>query len=144
MKGKEIPLKNYKIRILTLCFAVVLLLTRPINALTRASDYIHGYAIDVYTSGQKICTDFSVDATGKMTKLGASSIKIYEYPYGSGDLVSTKTEYSTGMTQANSYTYSNTITYTGEANKKYKVVVTIFARDASGSDSRTETHYVST
>ncbi len=137
-------MRKCSIRILTLCFAVALLLTLPISALTRASDYIHGYVIDVYTSGQKIYTDFKIDATGKMTKLGASSIKIYEYPYGSGDLVNTKTEYSTGMTTTNDYSYSNTITYTGESNKKYKVVVTIFARDASGSDSRTETYYVST
>lgn len=137
-------MKKRSIRFFPLCLVVLMLLTMTISALTRASDYIQYYDIDVYTSGQKICTDFSVDATGKMTKLGASSIKIYEYPYGSGDLVSTKTEYSTGMTQANSYTYSNTITYTGESNKKYKVVVTVFARDASGSDSRTETYYVST
>ncbi len=79
-----------------------------------------------------------------MTKLGASSIKIYEYPYNSSDIVNTKTEYSTGMTTTNSYSYSNTITYTGESNTKYKVVVTVFARDSSGSDSRTEIYYVST
>lgn len=131
-------------RVFVLCFAVLLLLTTPVCALARASDYIQSYSIDVFTSGQKINTDFKVNATGKMTKLGASSIKIYEYPYSSEDLVNSKTEYSTGMSKANGYTYSNTITYTGESNKNYKVVVTVFARDSSGSDSRTETYYVST
>ena len=139
-----IVLKKYSVRVLALCFAVLLVLTMPVSASARASDYIRNYTINVYTSGQKICTEFNVRATGEMTKLGASSIKIYEYPYGSGDLVNSKTEYSTGMTTTNDYSYSNTITYTGESNKKYKVVVTIFARDASGSDSRTEDYYVST
>lgn len=137
-------MKKNSIRFFVLCLAALLLFTMPINALTRASDYIHDYTIGVYTSGQKIYTDFNIDATRKMTKLGASSIKIYEYPYGSENLVNTKTEYSTGMTATNSFSYSNAIAYTGESNTKYKVVVTVFARDASGSDSRTETYYVST
>ena len=79
-----------------------------------------------------------------MTKVGASSIKIYEYQYKDENLVNTKTEYSTGMTETNCYGYGNTIKYTGQSDMDYMVVVTIFARNASGSDSRTETHYVST
>lgn len=137
-------MKKCKIRVFSLILVLLFMLAMPASALARASDYIQYYRIDVFTSGQKINTEFSLDASGKMTKLGASSIKIYEYPYSSENLVSTKTEYSTGMTTTNSYSYSNTITYTGESNTKYKVVVTIFARDASGSDSRTETYYVST
>lgn len=137
-------MKKCRIHIFPLIMAVLLLLTMPISALARASDYIQYYIINVYTSGQKIYTEFNVDATDKMTKLGASFIKIYEYPYNSNDIVSTKTEYSAGMTTTNSYSYSNTITYTGKPNTKYKVVVTVFARDSSGSDSRTETYYVST
>ena len=139
-----IDLKRCSTRVLALCYAVLLALTLPVSALARASDYIRNYTVNVYTSGQKIYTEFNVRATGEMTKLGASSIKIYEYPYNSSDIVNTKTEYSTGMTTTNSYSYSNTITYTGESNTKYKVVVTVFARDSSGSDSRTEIYYVST
>ncbi len=135
--------KNY-IRVTVLFLAVLLCLAMPAYAVTYASDYIDGYNIKVYASGKQIVTDFEVDATGKMTKVGASSIKIYEYPYKDENLVNTKTEYSTGMTATNCYGYGNTIKYTGQSDMDYMVVVTIFARNASGSDSRTETHYVST
>lgn len=137
-------MKKSKIRILALCLVILSLLTLPINALTQASDYIHGYSIDVYPIDQTIYIDFKVDATAKMTKVGASSVKIYEYPYASSDLVDSKTEYSSGMTKSNCYSYAGTVTYSATSNKSYKVVVTIFARDTSGSDSRTETYYVST
>lgn len=137
-------LKKSSIRFFSLCFAVLLLLTIPINALTQASDYIQSYSINVSTSGQKVQTVFKVRATGEMTKLGTYSIRIYEYPYNSSNLVDSKDEFDTGMTKTNSFTYSNSITYTGQSGKNYKVIVTVFARDASGSDSRTETYYVST
>lgn len=137
-------MKKLRIRFVVVCLTALSLFTMTIGAFTRASDYIYDYSIFVYTSGSKIYTDFSIDASSNMTKIGASSIKIYEYPYGNQDLVSSKTESSTGMAASNTSFYSNTIAYTGKSDTKYKVVVTVFARDASGSDSRTETHYVST
>lgn len=121
-----------------------MLLTIPISAVAQSSDYINSYSISVYTSGSKICTDFKVDATKKMEKVGAYKIKIYENPYNSSDLVDTKDEFDSGMAATNTFSYKNIVSYSAESGKKYKVVVTIFARDSSGSDSRTVTKYVTT
>ena len=93
-------------------------------------------------NGNQVKTEFSVLPTGKMTKLGAYEIRIYEKQGTQWILADTKNEFSAGMTATNSYSFANTVTYTGQENTRYKVIVTIFARDATGSDSRTETHYV--
>ncbi len=138
-------MKKRSIRVAAVCCAVLLLLLAPVSAAVTASDYISGYFIDVYTAnGNQIKTEFSVSATGKMTKVGAYEIRIYEQQGTKWVLVNTKNEFSAGMTETNSYGFTNTVTYTGQENTRYKVIVTIFARDASGSDSRTETHYATT
>ncbi len=136
-------MKKRSIRFAAVCLAILLLLLVPVNAAVTASDYIDGYFINVYmANGNQVKTEFSVLPTGKMTKLGAYEIRIYEKQGTQWILADTKNEFSAGMTATNSYSFANTITYTGKANTEYKVIVTIFARDATGSDSRTETHYV--
>lgn len=137
-------MKKNCIRLTALLLVVWSCLAMPIHAVTYASDYLDGYLINVYTSGKTIYTDFEVYGTGRMTKIGASSIRVYKYPYGLQNVVNIKTEYTTGMSAENVYDYGNTIQYTGEPDTDYMVVVTIFARNSSGSDSRTETYYVST
>ncbi len=138
-------MKKHSIRVAAACLAVLLLLLVPVNAAVTASDYISGYFIDVYIANKnQVKIEFSVSATGKMTKAGAYEIRIYEQQGTKWALVETMDEFSDGMTDTNCYGFTNTVTYTGLRNTRYKVAVTIFARDATGSDSRTETHYATT
>lgn len=130
-------------RILAMFFSVFLLFSIPVSAFARASDYICDYTINVYKSGKKINIDFDVSADRKMSKIGASEIKIYEEPYTSQNIVFNKKESDSGMSASGKLNYSNSFTYSAASGKMYKVVVTIFARDATGSDSRTETTYLS-
>ena len=46
------------------------------------------------------------------------------------------------MSDTDTYTYANTVYYDGTSGTYYKIVITVFAEDDAGSDSRTETHYV--
>lgn len=107
----------------------------------RASEQITTYATGVYPAGNgELAIEFSISSRGIMSKIGAKEIKIY---HGNRWVFcDTYTQNDDGMCTTNDYAYDNTIVYSGTAGTYYKVVVTVFAENGSGSDSRTETHYV--
>ena len=52
-------------------------------------------------------------------------------------------QYDSGMSISNNYTFDNTVYYQGTSGVKYKVVVTLFATNSSGTtDTRNYTLYV--
>lgn len=107
----------------------------------RASEQITSFATGVFPSGNgELSIEFSISGRGIMSSIGAKEIKIY---HGSKwQFCDTYTEDDAGMCTTNKVMYDNTIVYSGTAGTYYKVVVTVFAENANGSDSRTETHYV--
>lgn len=107
----------------------------------RASEQITSYASTVFPVGNgELAIEFSISGKGIMSNIGAKEIKIY---HGSKwQHCDTYTEDDAGMCTSSDYKYTNAIVYPGTAGTYYKVVVTVFAENANGSDSRTETHYV--
>lgn len=85
---------------------------------------------------------FSVTGTDFMNRIGAKEIKIYQQLSGRWYLARTIGSNEEGMCDTNTSFHANTIYYTGVSGRNYKVEVTIFAEDADGSDSRSETHYI--
>ena len=113
--------------------------------MVRASNQITSYSTDVFASGDgKLAIQASITGTGVMNNIGIEEIKIYtRYGYGNNwTLHDTIPQNSDGMYMTNTFKYANTISYLGTAGTYYKVVVTVFAENANGSDSRTETHYI--
>lgn len=108
---------------------------------SRASEQIAMYATGIFPAGDgKLAIEFSISGKGFMSNIGAKEIKIY---HGSKwEFCDTYTKNDDGMCTSSDYEYRNTIVYPGTAGTYYKVVVTVFAENANGSDSRTETHYV--
>ena len=108
---------------------------------SRASEQITSYASTAFPVGNgELAIEFSISGKGMMSNIGAKEIKIY---HGSKwEFCDTYTKDDDGMYTSNDYKYRNTIVYPGTAGTYYKVVVTVFAENANGSDSRTETHYV--
>ena len=129
-----------KKRIAALFTAVVFMFLMSVSAAARASDQIVGYDIDVTASSGELKIYFYVAGTGIKSELGCESIYVYEV----GNVLPEKSwdEDDAGMTRKNGGAYSNTIYFDSEKGVEYKVVVTIFAEDDDGRDSRSKTFYV--
>lgn len=109
---------------------------------TRASDQINDYMMDVTTSKNSIDVRISVTGCGTVNKLGCESIKVYEESGSRWILSESLDEDDEGMSRTNFYSHKNMIYCTGKAGVEYKVVVTIFAENDAGRDTRTRTFYV--
>lgn len=126
-------------RLIAVVLAMSILLSVPAFAAVKASGQIDVYDISVTkVSRGKIAIEFSVDGTGRMDRIGASSIIVYE----NGTVVASYDADDTGMSVRRSTYHANTIYFNGTAGTRYKVEVTVFAEDADGTDYRTKTVYV--
>ena len=100
-----------------------------------ASAYISSYSVSLINGGSgKLKVDFYVTATGVMQKIGATSITVYKC---NGTYVGTiwyTNPGRSGMMGSNDYYHSDLETYTVTPGSYY-VVVTIYAKNASGFDS---------
>ncbi len=102
-----------------------------------ASYYIAAYYASVSNGGNgKIKVTFSITGTGTMTSLGASAISIYK---SNGTYVTTIYYFSSGrsgMMGSNKIYHSDTESiYVGAGS--YYAVITYYAGNSSGSDSKT-------
>lgn len=71
--------KSYLGILTSILFALVVLTIPALAVSDRASDQISGYyMVATPLQNGQIAIDFGVDATGKMTRLGADSIVVYE------------------------------------------------------------------
>lgn len=120
-----------------------LMLACPVLAVdTRASTQIYTYTVDVTPSSGNLAVDFYVAGNSTMTKIGCSSIKVYQKSGSSWSLQASKSESASGMTKANASSIAKTMNFNGASGVSYKVVVTVFAENSAGRDSRTVTRYV--
>lgn len=100
------------------------------------------YWMDTTATEGAINISFSMTGKVIMDKLGCESIYIYEkvgtaWVYDNG-----KTENNTGMSATQRGNHGNTITFSGTAGVEYMVVVTLFAENSAGRDTRSQTFYV--
>ena len=134
-----------KKKLITLTCAAICLMVMTISAFAiemRASEQIISYGMNAVASGDTIEVAFSVMGINTTSKLGCESIYIYEKSGTRWSLVETFTEDDSGMSRTNTYSHRNTIYCTGDANAEYRVIVTIFAENDTGRDTRTQTFYV--
>ena len=129
-------------RLISFFFVTICMMTMTLQAFARASDQLEDYWMEAGTSNGQIYVEFMVAGTGSMDRIGCESIKVYENANGRWDEIESRGEFDSGMSQMNARKHSNTIYIDGEIGGYYKVVVTIFAEDENGRDSREETFYV--
>lgn len=126
--------KFYKTIIFVLIIAIALS-TVAAAAEARASDYITLTNASISASSGKVTVTFVIQATGMMTKVGVTSIKIYK---SNGTLVKTysytNSAYSYFMA-SDDYYHSGSVTYTGTSGTSYYAEVNFYAADSSGSDT---------
>ena len=129
-------------RLISFFCVTICMMTMTLQAFARASDQLEDYWMEAGTSNGQIYVEFMVAGTGSMDRIGCESIKVYENANGRWDEIESRGEFDSGMSQMNARKHSNTIYIDGESGGYYKVVVTIFAEDENGRDSREETFYV--
>ena len=106
---------------------------------TRASYYLSSYDAFLYTgdSSGELILDFSVAVTRACTSYGISKVRLYTED---GDLVKTITGTKTnGLLTGSGRTYLSEYEISATAGESYYAVVTFYASDANGSDSKTYT-----
>lgn len=130
-----------------LILAVVMTVACAVPALaaeTRASEYLNSYMANTYTSGNDVILDVFIQAPfgASITKIGVEKVVIQESPNGYSAWSPVDTLYSwenpdftkSGTTYSEHYSV-----YTGTPGMWYRCVVTIYAGNSSGTDSRTIT-----
>lgn len=138
MKSK----KFFAVILSILCIAVLCV---PVSAIeSRASAQIAVYSMKVTPITDALSVRFSVTGAGVVDKLGCESIYVYKLVASRWVLVpsQTKLEDDDGMSATNTYGHVNSIHCSSESGVAYKVVVTIFAENSKGRDTRSETFYV--
>lgn len=130
--------------VVTLIFALCFTLSTVAYAdSSRASEQIRSYNIDITKmGGGQLGINFSVVGTGEMQELGANSIIIYEKSENTWYKVAYYDQEDEGMTETDTFIYENEIIFQGTPGKQYRILVSIFAKDPSGSDSRSESFTV--
>lgn len=131
--------------LISLFFVVILsfaLTTSSLAAERRASDQINRYSIAVTPVSSSLKVSVSVSSYSLADKIGCESIEVYEKSGSRWSLTESLDENDAGMSRTNSGSYSHTIYCDSESGVEYKVVVTIFAENSAGRDSRTQTKYV--
>lgn len=133
-------------RLLSVCLSIVLLFSlfvTPVLATVTASDQINSYVTSVSAAGNgQIAIKATVNGKRLMTSIGMEEIKIYKQNGSLWSPVKTYDKDDEGMYYSSTQRYNNTIYYSGTVGSYYKIEVTVFAEDSSGSDSRADTWYV--
>ncbi|MCD8147593.1 MAG: hypothetical protein LUD84_10025 [Clostridiales bacterium] len=135
--------KYFKRIFISFLVVTFLLSSLSVPALARSSEQINTYSTNATVlSGGKIYISFSITGKGTMSKIGASSISIAKSVGGLWVAVKSYNSNDAGMAKSNASRCSGSITYSGATGAYYRIKITVFATDSSGTDSRTETHYV--
>lgn len=118
-----------------LSFILVLVLCSGIPAMAvdaRTNEYIEDGSTSIVANGDgSITVSFYVTGTGRMTKIGASTIYIKN---SSGTTVKTYSypTYS-NLQGSNRMSYSSSVTYSGSSGSYYYAVVVLYASNSNGS-----------
>ena len=123
-----------------LCVAALIIPTFAADS--RASDQISMYYMDVSTRKGYIDVEFPIKGTGTVDKLGCESIYIYTYKNNTWRFVQSFEEDDEGMSAENIFTHTNLISCPADAGVEYQVIVTLFAENSAGRDTRYKTYYV--
>ena len=124
---------------LTLLTAAIAIPAAAVDS--RSSLYLSGYrAWLTPESGAKIDVTIHVQAVDDMDYVGATTVKIYESSDGGSSWTRVRTYLSAleeGMlVEADVLYYDTPISHQGTEGYKYYAVVTVYAEDSTGSDSR--------
>lgn len=110
-----------------------------VAAQNRASDYLDSY--EAWTSSgakREVIISFNVYATDYMDFIGSTYIVVQEKNGSSWDTVMTRFgSVANGLLEEDTDEHAGNISYMGTSGKEYRALVTIYAENNKGNDSRT-------
>lgn len=128
---------------IALLLSITMILTFAFGTFTtasaRASDYFDSYVAYITKNSDKTITvDFTANATGTMTTLGASSIQIQKSTTSGWSTVYTfTTSNTTGLQKSSAVTYTKAFTTPDTFSAgTYRAYVTFYAKNSSGSENK--------
>ena len=126
---------------LSCVFSVSAFAATPETADTRASLYFNSYSATIVPEGGgDITIEAIVKAKKVMSKLSIKKIVVQEKNGSSWTSVKTFTDTTNpSFAVENRMTNAVDVTYSGTKGKEYRAQVTVYAADASGSDTKTFT-----
>lgn len=134
MKGK-IALKKCFLALFLVVFFASASVCSALGVQPYASAQLSRYSASaVAKSNGEIAVAFVVEGTGIMSKLGLDSVVLSEYSNGRWVEVETYDRNDFNKTRTNAVSYTDSISLDGESGTKYKIDVTVFATNASGTD----------
>lgn len=125
--------------------AVLCIISLTVSAFaaeTRSSAQIAAYEMSVSSESGTLVTEFEVIGNRAMNKLGCQSIYVYYMTDNGWTYVTSVLEDDEGMSKTDSAFIKNVIYIGCTAGVEYRVIVTIYAENDAGRDTRTETFYL--
>ena len=113
------------------------------NVEPYASTYFSSYSAEIIPNGSgEITIRYSVKAKKTMPELGASKVVVQEK---SGSTWTDKKTFSKSttpsMVASNKPIFTKDLKYSGTEGKEYRAVITFYAKDSNGSDTKVYTCY---
>ena len=132
-----------KTKILALILVVCTLLTIPSFAAdTRASEQIHMHLVYAVAEPGQIYVEASIYGNGIMDKIGCQNLQILKMTDSGWELYVSLFEDDEGMSSEDTYGHIYAETFESEVGVEYYVLVTVFAENENGRDTRTYEYYV--
>ena len=132
-----------KIRFMSFVLAAIMLLSIPSFAVdTRASEQIHIHIVYAEAEPGHIYVEATIYGTEIMDKIGCQSINIYKDDNGWWSLCYSLFEDDEGMSSEDTYGHIYADTFESEVGVDYHVLITVFAENENGRDTRTYEYYV--
>jgi len=132
-------MKKQTVRLISLILLAAMLLSTAAFAATLQSDYIYYTSCSASRSGNTVTINFSITGKGTMTKIGSTSIYLYENAGSGWSLVKTYSYlnplYAATLMGSNTYYKNGSVTYNGVSGRNYYAVIYYYAGNSSGSDS---------
>ena len=134
-------LKKASALLLALSLLVVVFATPGVSALGRSSLYLDCYSAWLTPKNNgAVAVTIDVQAVGNMDDVGATSVIIYESSDGGSTWTAVREYFSAlvpDMLAHDTYMYFDTpVTHIGRPGNKYFAVITIYAGDSTGYDTR--------
>ena len=132
-----------KTKILALILVVCTLLTIPsFAAEPRASEQIHMHIVYAEAEPGHIYVEATIYGTEIMDKIGCQNLQILKMTDSGWELYVSLFENDEGMSSEDTFVHDYTNTFESEVGVDYYVLITVFAENENGRDSRTYEYYV--
>lgn len=121
---------------ITICLVLIFALVSSsvAYALTESNAYISSWngAVSVANDGT-VTVNFGTHGTGRMDKIGASAISVYENGQFKKFFSATNPLYTATMMGTNDYDFYGYASFTGTKGKTYQALITFYAEKDGGS-----------